>query len=229
MGHHAQQRSHFDYADTAAACALMENEEFRQAVCASLQLLSSCFLFSPAREEGARALDALRSVDIAHDWPFGQDECLRAASELFDAGRACSAAEHAAEFQRLMVGPGHLDAPPWGSVYLEREKVTYGASWVELRSWMRAHGFESRYSEREPEDHFGRLLALAACVAGEKPDLFGELLGEHMLTWSDAYLTALREAARLQTYQALAELAGATLAGIRDTMGLRPAKRRIYR
>ena len=30
------------------------------------------------------------------------------------------------EYRRLFVGPGHLPAPPWGSVYTDRECVIFG-------------------------------------------------------------------------------------------------------
>lgn len=44
------------------------------------------------------------------------------------------------EYRRLFVGPGVKLAPPWGSVYTDRDRVVFGASTLELRAWMREHG-----------------------------------------------------------------------------------------
>ena len=42
------------------------------------------------------------------------------------------------EYRRLFVGPGHLPAPPWGSVYTDHECVIFGEATLALRAWMRA-------------------------------------------------------------------------------------------
>ena len=63
------------------------------------------------------------------------------------------------EYRRLFVGPAPKPAPPWGSVYTDRECVVFGEGTLELRAWMRAHGVRRTTDERTPEDHIGLMLA----------------------------------------------------------------------
>lgn len=135
----------------------------------------------------------------------------------------------AQEYQRLFVGPGHLAAAPWGSVYLDRDKVLYGCSWVELRAWMREHGVVVKYDEHVPEDQIGRILVLSAEVALQKRELLPELLGNHMLPWAGHYFNLLLADARLATYKGLAQLAHATITDVQMLLGITPANRRLYR
>lgn len=67
--------------------------------------------------------------------------------------------------QRLFIGPWALPAPPWGSVWLDKESVLFGDSTLALREWMRATGIALSEQRSEPEDHFGTLLLLAAGCA----------------------------------------------------------------
>jgi TorA maturation chaperone TorD len=68
-------------------------------------------------------------------------------------------------WQRLFIGPYALPAPPWGSVWLDRESVLFGDSTLALRQWMRENGIAFEMQQNEPEDHFGTLLLLAAWLA----------------------------------------------------------------
>lgn len=220
----------FSLMDEQAASAVLAEEGFRDALGASLAALGACFFASPRTERGAMALALVRSVDVASDWPFGSE------AERADAARliACGEREDeddalAAEFARLFVGPHALAAPPWGSVYMDRDKVTYGRTWLLLRDFMRAHGIESLYEEREPEDQFGRLLMLCSEVARNRPELLCELLGDHVLCWSGHYLDAFEKTAELATYRGLAILVRATLDGAGSELGIVPARRRFYR
>ncbi|STW79496.1 oxidoreductase component of anaerobic dehydrogenases, Functional role page for Chaperone protein TorD [Klebsiella michiganensis] len=69
-------------------------------------------------------------------------------------------------WQRLFIGPWALPAPPWGSVWLDKESLLFGDSTLALREWMRANGVGLSEQRAEPEDHFGTLLLLAAWLCG---------------------------------------------------------------
>ncbi len=51
-----------------------------------------------------------------------------------------------------------LPAPPWGSVWLDKESVLFGDSTLALRQWMRENGIALEADGNEPEDHFGTVL-----------------------------------------------------------------------
>lgn len=208
---------------------LLDDADFIEAYCAAAILLGACFAWSPKNSDASSAVAVIRAMDVASDWPFGEGEELATAAQLIVDGIQESDANLAVEYQRLFVGPGHLAAPPWGSVYMDHDKVLYGCTWVELRDWMRAHGVEAECDERVPEDQIGRLLIMSAEVAREKTEALPELLGTHILPWAGHYFDLLTGEARRTTYQGLAQLAKATLGDVQNLLGITSAKHRLYR
>ncbi len=211
------------------ACSLLFDASFLEAYAAATKLLGVCFAYSPKEGAASRALAAIRAMDVAADWPFGEGGTLANAASLIEKGVDENPAELAEEYQRLFVGPRHLAAPPWGSVYMDHDKVLYGCTWVELRDWMRARGVNAEYDEHVPEDQIGRLLVMSAEVAREKIGVLPELLGNHILPWAGHYFDLLAGEARSATYEGLALLAKATLDDTQSLLGIAPAKRRLYR
>ena len=158
------QHNSYSRAKADEALDLLGDAGFLEAYAATAKLLGTCFAYSPKEEASMRALAAIRSMDIASDWPFdaeaeegttGETSMRAQAASLIEDGLSEDEASLAQEYQRLFVGPGHLAAAPWGSVYLDRDKVLYGCSWVELRAWMREHGVVVKYDEHVPEDQIG--------------------------------------------------------------------------
>lgn len=134
-------------------------------------------------------------------------------------------------FHHLFVGPGHLEAPPWGSVYTDHEKVRFGESCLELGLWMRRRGIERLAAQTEPADHFGCMLSLLGWLAEHRPELVGEYLSEHLLTWAQHYLERLRPVAQREgqpLYCGAAELASELLAAVQERMGLQVAYPRYF-
>ena len=126
------------------------------------------------------------------------------------------------------MGPGRKPAPPWGSVYTDRECVVFGASTLALRAWMREHGIERLSDAADPEDHIGYVLLLMAWVAKHRPELLVEFLGEHVLTWSSHFLEQF-EAAEHAFYRGLASLTRSTLEGIGEELSIEVVYPRFYR
>ncbi len=59
------------------------------------------------------------------------------------------------DFTRLFIGPETPPAPPWGSVYLSRDKLLFQKSTQEVKAIYNANGFRLNSSEREAADHIG--------------------------------------------------------------------------
>lgn len=154
--------------------------------------------------------------------------------------------EHAAltpllvAFRRLFQGPAKLVAPPWGSVYTDRDGVIFGLTTLDLRAWMRRNGVEMDTGEREPEDHIGLMLAQLGALARQRPELIDEFLQLHLLTWSHHYLEQLHNAAVIsgtdrddlvagEFYRGLADLCDITLEAVRRYRGLQVTPPRFYR
>lgn len=141
-------------------------------------------------------------------------------------------------YRRLFEGPEQLAAPPWGSVYTDKDCVIFGSSTLELRAWMRTNGIVFDRSKREPEDHLGLLLHQLAFLAQHRPALVGDYLRLHVLTWSHHYLQLLEAAARDQAprgqaasgfYQGLARLTDCSLESLRIMLELEVTYPRYYR
>lgn len=219
----------FRLENEGAAEAVLADDGFLEAFSAATALLGSCFLERPVPGGSAEALAVLRSMDLEADWPFGEPALLGRAAQLLQAGASEEERALDLEFQRLMRGTGRRTAPPFGSVYMDRDEVLYGWTWLKLRDWMRLHGLESRYEEKEPEDQFGRMLMLASMLAGSRPGLLPEFLGDHLLCWSDHFLELFLGDMRSLSYEALGLLARATLADAQGLLGIVPARRRFFR
>lgn len=191
-------------------------------------VLGSLYLNDPRTEEARRVVDLLAGTDLGAAWPFGDPAELARADGLIARGAAAPAADLGEEYKRQFVGPGHFEAPAWGSVYLDKDEVVFGVSELELRQWMRSNGIAAHGAPREPVDHIGRLLALLGWLASEKPGLVGELLGDHLMPWAPRYLDLLEASARQPFYQGLAVLTRTTLQGMAGEFGVRVAARQLY-
>lgn len=196
--------------------------------------LAPFFLNDPRTGDAADAFAALAELDVAAaapEWPFADPGEAASALGLMVAGLAAGAdnEELVWEYRRLFSGPGRLPAPPWGSVYTDRDCVVFGETALALRAWMRRVGVARASDERTPEDHIGLMLALLSYLAHERPELVDEYLRDHLLTWAPHYLDALEAAAGHPFYRGLAALTRATLLGLRETRGLKVAQPRFYR
>lgn len=162
--------------------------------------------------------DMVRGAKRFEDELAVDNESLAATSSLAD------------EYRRLFVGPAKKAAPPWGSVYTDRDQVIFGFSTLELREWLRKNGIQVRRGEsEEPEDHIGTMLELMAWLADNRPELLGDYLQHHLLTWAPHFLALMQDATTDAFFAGLAALTRYTLLGIQDTLELEVVEPRFYR
>ncbi|KEY58214.1 Tat proofreading chaperone DmsD [Serratia sp. DD3] len=166
----------------------------------------------PDSPECSPLLEYLADPQWLAEWPYpgGQQ-----AADLIAQGLAGDLPETLEEaYQRLFVGPYALPAPPWGSVYLDKECVLFGDSTLRLRQWLRVQGIEAQRQHNEPEDHIGTLLMMTAWLAEEQQEKrIAALIAQHLLPWAPRYLELLQQHAGHPFYQGVAQLAQVTLAG----------------
>ncbi len=106
----------------------------RDAVALSARTLGALFSYAPNSAEIAPLVAAFQDGSWQQQWPFPVAAPLAS-------GFAASAEETLPEaWQRLFIGPWALPAPPWGSVWLDKESVLFGDSTLALRQWMRENG-----------------------------------------------------------------------------------------
>ena len=210
------------------------SEDVREAIAFVGETLGPFFLQDPVKGDAGPAFEAMAALDAeaaASEWPFADEGEARADLGLMAAGLAAGTDDDGLvwEYRRLFVGPAPKPAPPWGSVYTDRECVVFGASTLELRRWMRERGIARQTDDKDPEDHIGLMLALMAWLARERPADLDEYLRKHLLTWSSHFLDELAEAAAHPFYEGLARLTKASLEGIQDELALDVVYPRFYR
>lgn len=133
------------------------------------------------------------------------------------------------QYQNLFIGPNELQAPPWGSVYLDPECVIFGHSLLALRAFLKRHQIAFQSQQDEPEDHIGLMLMLAAYLAENRPHLLAEFLRQHLLTWAPHFLSQLANVENHPFYQGLAQLTLITLDDWKLKLNLSVPEVRFYR
>lgn len=218
--------------DGAGAAAEASSDGARAAAFLG-ETLGPLFLYEPV-DGRARALMAeLASLDVAEAaaaWPCVDAPVAAEALERIQRGlRDESADDVLWEYRRLFVGPARKAAPPWGSVYTDRECVIFGESTLALRQWMRERGIARPGDGSEPEDHIGLMLLLMAWIDCHAPELLDEYLAEHLLTWAPHFLEEVEEATESGYLGGLAFLTRQSLAGMQRERGLSVELPRFYR
>lgn len=195
--------------------------------------LAPFFLEDPRLGAAGPSFDAMAALDAhaaAAEWPFVDEDGALECLQLIQEGLADGVDDDLMwEYRRLFVGPGHKAAPPWGSVYTDRECVMFGLTTLDLRQWMRERGIERLGDANDPEDHIGLMLELMAWLAGNRPDDLDGYLRLHLLTWAPHFLEYLEDATTHPFYRGLARLTRLSLEGIRDARGLDVAVPRFYK
>lgn len=205
----------------------MQDAQFLEHVAVTGRVLGSLFYFAPDSENNAELIAILQEPTWHEEWPFMLPSLAEINASFEHSTKKSEPLDEA--WQRLFIGPYALPAPPWGSVWLDKENIVFGDSTVALRQWMRAKGVEPATTQKEPEDHIGLILMLAAWLAeqGRRNDL-EELLAWHLLPWSAHFLDVLAGQANSDFYRGLAVLTQETLAGVQKQLSLPVTQKTVY-
>lgn len=204
----------------------MNQPRFVEAIAMSGRVLGALFYFSPQSEQAAPLVNAFRDGSWAQQWP----EAVPFNAELIDGFKGKTEEPLEEAYQRLFVGPYALPAPPWGSVWLDKESVLFGDSTLALRQWMRENNIAFDAQQNEPEDHFGTLLMLSAWLKENgREEAWQQLLAWHLLPWSGRFLKTFIDNADHPFYRALGQLAQQTLALWQTELLIPVAEKKLYR
>lgn len=189
------------------------------------RMLGTLFYYSPTSEEASSVISELAELPALLDW---QNPSLIEEA----AARLCSVdiAELPYQFSLLFEGQGAMPAPPWGSVYMDRENLLLGETAQAYRQFLRTNEVALDTDLNEPEDQFGlMILAMAYFMETENDNAVVELLGTHLLPWSGRYLELVAEADQSGFYRALAVVAEAFLKEVADAYEVTVEIRQLYR
>lgn len=190
------------------------------------RILGALFYFAPDSAQAAPLVSAFTDGSWREQWP----DTLPVGDAL--AARFSTRGDETLPeaFQRLFVGPWALPAPPWGSVWLDRENVLFGDSTLALRQWMRENGIAFDCEQNEPEDHFGTLLMLGAWLReNSRDEAWQQLLAWHVLPWATRFLQLFIQHAAHPFYQALGQLTQHTLQVWQSQLLIPVAEKTLFR
>ncbi len=211
----------------------IDSEQVYEEVAFVGETLAPFFLQDPKTGTAAPAFEAVADLDVqaaTDEWPFGRKEDVGAGLSNMVQGLSDGITDDLMwEYRRLFIGPTPKAAPPWGSFYTDHECVIFGESALALQRWMGEQGIESHAGAGEPPDHIGLMLALMAWIARERPDILGEFLRDHLLTWASHFLDLLAEVAEHPFYEGLATLTKASLEGIQSHFDISVNYPKFYR
>lgn len=100
------------------------------------------------------------------------------------------------QFNRLFVGPGQVTAPPYASVYLEKQQVLMGPTTLGIRRIYASLGLEVPDRGRIPDDFIAyELDAVSAILTRDTLDaaVLEPLLGGHMIQWIPKFCDRCRQ------------------------------------
>lgn len=123
-----------------------------------------------------------------------------------------------ADYNRLFVGPGKLLAPPWESVYRSKERLVFGESTLQVRSFYQRYGVEVKNRNKEPDDHVGLEMEFMAYLCQEAlekiragADAFPyiqasqQFLEEHLGQWVPEFCGDVEEGAKTGFFRGVAK------------------------
>ncbi|QIZ78259.1 TorD/DmsD family molecular chaperone [Ferrimonas lipolytica] len=116
------------------------------------------------------------------------------------------------DYYRLFIGPGEMQAYPWGSVYTDRENLLFGASTQALLTFLQRWQVEVNLDSHQPHDHIGLLLGvLGQLLANEQLVAVDELLQQHLMPWAPRLLECIDMGANSGFYRGFGMLTQALL------------------
>lgn len=188
------------------------------------RILGALFYYSPQRPDIHALIDCLHTVPSLYPW---RDPAH--ITRLCENWPAVDDDELAWQFSVLFEGQGDMVAPPWGSVYLEKDNLLMGETTASYREFLRTMGIAFDGEQNEPEDQFGlMLLACSAFLERDNQHAANTLLTHHLLPWASRYLALLQDNTLSPFYARLADITRLYLADLQQQRALQPIDTRIY-
>ncbi|WP_392559903.1 TorD/DmsD family molecular chaperone [Orbus mooreae] len=183
----------------------------------STRLFGAFFYYPPTSEALKPLYTSLNEIESLFLWEnksLIQSQCKLIQKYLNDP-------ELPYQYSILFEGQGFMPAPPWGSVYLDKENLLMGESTHRYREFLQQQNIVMQTGINEPEDQFGlMLMTLALIIESAEFDAAKQLISQHIMPWAPRYLSLLKEYDGSPFYQALAIIVEQYLSTIVKTLDL---------
>lgn len=111
------------------------------------------------------------------------------------------------DYARLFVGPFSVIAPPYGSVYLEKERKVMGDTTLAVRGFYQEAGLELGADQRDLPDHIAIELEFLYYLLFQGYDeLYKRFLQEHLGNWVRNFGEVVEMNAKTEFYRCLARI-----------------------
>ena len=177
------------------------------------RLLSACYYQPEDAFLEEEVFDQLKTA-LAKACPSG----VMDAAGLDDCFRTSGVEALILDYSRLFLGPFAILAKPYGSVYLDGEKIVMGDSTMQALELYRESGFDVAEDFRETPDHVAvelEFLYLLSFRIGQESDdeertrlvaLKQSFLENHLARWVGKLSAAIQSGAETDFYKLLADL-----------------------
>ena len=177
------------------------------------RLLSACY-YQPDDAFLEEDVFSQIKTDLAKASPSGVID----AAALDDCFKSSGVEVLLLDYSRLFLGPFEILAKPYGSVYLDGEKIVMGDSTMQALELYREGGFDVAEDFLEMPDHIAvelEFLYLLSFRIGKASDdeekarlivLKQKFLEEHLGRWVGTLSEAIRKGAQTDFYKRLADL-----------------------
>jgi len=202
-----------------------QSGEFSIARAVIYRVLARCFSY-PDREL-VGLFDSARIEEFLESWQYvGLDpteSIAKASSWLVQwSSQETALKELEKEYTRLFVNAyAGVIAPPYSSVYLNKERLVWGKSTAEVARLYEAAGLGIADNFRDIPDHIAAELEFASyliaeqqkgeqdgsCHAQELAWIEKKFLTEHLFRWAPTFLSRVIECSRVTFYEVMADLA----------------------
>lgn len=184
------------------------------------RILGSFFYYPLTHETNRQVCQMIADSDEQEGSPF---------AELLQAIEVDGEEDLAMDFQQLFEGCEVMPAPPWGSVYLDREQVIFGETTVDYRRFLANKEMSLDTGMREPEDQFGlMLMAMSKLAETNDSEAIKVMLSVHLLPWAPRYLELMQSNAKTQSYQLLGAMAQQWLTFISEELAVSVVEKKVY-
>lgn len=217
----------------------MEINEFvlhEKARCDCYRLLAACF-YLPQKELFLQE-NLFKNLAASLNYVF--PEAAIFSNEMENAILNCSNEELSVEYAKLFVGPYELKAPPYGSIYLDKERKVMGDSTMEVMQIYNDAGLSIDSEFHELPDHVAVELefmyyliyreteAIERCEIEKSSDYVKTqdlFLDKFMCRWIPPFCKKIKEGADNKFYNALADCVSALVSSDKEYISIFLRKR----
>ena len=178
-------------------------------------------------------LSELTQQDILDCWPTFNRSNEAPIEQLKDSLKHESLQDVSVDYHRLFVGPGELEAYPWGSVYTEKGNYLFGETSLAFKAFCEQNQIEFTLESNQPVDHIGLILGALGVLFDNAAEHGNSLpietlLKEHLLPWSGNFLSAIEAKAQTDYYRSFGRLTAILLDDWRELLSIEPVERKLY-